>query len=68
MTKKRSLKRYRGRNYHHLTPRSRGGRDTKDNLLLTKTYRHQAWHILFDNRTLEEVIRLLIRLSRLKGG
>lgn len=59
-------KRYRNRNYHHLTPRSRGGDYTTKNLLLIDRDRHSVWHRLFGNKTLEEVIELLIRLSRMK--
>ena len=60
-------KRYRGRNYHHLTPRSRHGSMSDSNLLLIYRDKHAYWHRLFGNKTLEEVIALLIRLSRIKG-
>jgi len=54
------------KNLHHLTPRSRGGKSTKRNLLDIYIERHIAWHQLFRNRTLKEVISLLKRLDRLK--
>ena len=64
MNKKR--KRYKGRNYHHLTPKSRGGGYSVNNLLLMNIVRHRYWHKIFGNRTLQEVISLLKRLERLK--
>jgi hypothetical protein len=56
------------RNYHHTTPRSRGGKDDGSNMMLIGTERHVAWHRLFkDNQgrdmTLEEIIRLLYQLD-----
>ena len=51
---------------HHLTPEQRGGKKIPSNLLNMDAYRHDAWHLLFGNRTLLEVINLLIRLKRAK--
>jgi len=65
---KKRMKKFRGRNYHHLVPKSRGGGYTAKNLLLMKIERHAMWHKLFGNRTLDEIIHLLIRLERMKGG
>lgn len=59
--------RYPGRNFHHLLPRSRGGEQTADNLLLIHIDRHRRWHNLFGTRSLEEVILLLVRVHRAKG-
>jgi hypothetical protein len=59
--------RYPGRNFHHLLPRSRGGEQTTDNLLLIHVDRHRRWHNLFGTRSLEEVIQLLVRVHRAKG-
>lgn len=56
-----------GRNKHHLTPRSRGGMDTDWNLLLIKIERHNEWHKIFGNLTLDEIIALLERLRRFKN-
>lgn len=56
----------RKRNRHHLKPKSRGGDKTQDNLLLIDIERHLAWHNLWGNRTLDEVIALLIRVKRAK--
>jgi len=54
------------KNRHHLKPKSRGGDKRPSNMLLIKVKRHDAWHALWGNRTLEEVIALLIRLKSLK--
>src|SRR5438270_1658289 len=64
---KQESSRYSGRHFHHLLPRSRGGEKTTDNLLLIHIDRHQKWHSLFGNRSLEEVISLLVRVHRAKG-
>ena len=55
-----------GRNRHHLVPKSRNGGNSPDNLLWIDIERHEYWHKVFGNRTLEEVIRLLIKLKELK--
>lgn len=60
-------KRRKGRNHHHLRPRSRGGTDRNSNLLLIHIDRHEFWHRVFGNRTLDEVIALLHRAKRMKG-
>jgi hypothetical protein len=59
-------------NNHHLTPRSRQGENGKNNLLRLRADRHFYWHQLFrkpngKERTLEEVIALLLRVHRAKG-
>jgi len=51
---------------HHLTPRSRGGEESKSNKSLLKEDKHRAWHILFKNKTLEEIIILLTRFALMK--
>ena len=58
---------HRGRNKHHLTPKKRGGDNEPENILLIGAFKHQAWHILFGQKTLEEVIRLLQRVHRAKN-
>jgi hypothetical protein len=65
---KTKRKHYKGRNYHHLRPKSKGGSSTTSNLLLIDIERHRAWHEIFGLKTLPEVINLLIRIERLKGG
>lgn len=57
---------------HHLTPRSRQGENGKGNILRLRNDRHFYWHQLFrkangQERTLEEVIALLLRVHRAKG-
>gem|GEM_PF-2055295 len=61
-------RRLRGRNKHHLTPKSRGGRATPNNLLLIEIEKHACWHKIFGLRTLREVIQLLERLDKIKQG
>lgn len=56
----------RWRNHHHLTPKSRGGSVSGRNLLLVDGNVHKEWHKVFGNRTLEEVIALLLRVQRAK--
>ena len=60
-------KSHKGRNYHHLRPVSRGGRNTSENLLLIHQERHFYWHKVFGNMTLMEAIQLLERCQRMKG-
>jgi len=42
------------RSHHHLKPKSRGGRNSSDNLVLLPHKWHQSWHALFDTLTPEE--------------
>jgi hypothetical protein len=44
---------------HHLTPKSLGGCDEYFNILFLDWPKHAAWHILFELRTLDEVIEYL---------
>lgn len=53
-------------NKHHLTAKVRGGDSTESNLLYMDLRRHQAWHLLFNNLTLREIIELLERLEHIK--
>ena len=57
---------YRGRNRHHLVPKSLGGTASPDNMLLINIERHHYWHKMWGLRTLDEVIALLIRTKRAK--
>ena len=61
---KKSLKRKRDK--HHLTPRSRNGNSNQSNLLLIKISRHRGWHSTWGNRTLDEVIAILLRVQHAK--
>lgn len=51
---------------HHLTPRSRGGGNYRQNLLLINIEKHEFWHKMWGNRTVEEVLSLLSRAVRAK--
>lgn len=62
----------KGRNNHHLTPRSRKDQpyygDTPHNLLLIKIKRHDALHEECEVRTWEEIIFLLARcVQKIRG-
>jgi hypothetical protein len=59
-------KHFTDRNYHHLTPRSRGGSDERYNLLLIDIEKHNNWHKVFGLLNLDEVISLLLRIQRAK--
>jgi len=55
-------------NRHHLTPKNRKGSNKDWNIALFDIERHCYWHKVFGNRTLEEVIELLIRFKRFKDN
>lgn len=57
---------HKGRNRHHLRPKSRGGQGLDSNLLLIRFERHTEWHKIFGNLTLDEIIALLIRVRDAK--
>ena len=57
---------YSARARHHLTPRSRGGDNSPENLLLLGLDKHFYWHALFGTASLEEVITLLLRVHSIK--
>ena len=48
----------KGNNRHHLQPRSRGGKDANNIVHLPVNF-HQAWHVCFDNLTVQEAHRLI---------
>src|ERR1044071_6953265 len=58
---------YPMRNRHHILPRSRNGGNERENIILLRVERHESWHYLFGDKTIEEVIELLLRVHRLKG-
>jgi hypothetical protein len=50
---------------HHILAKSRfGGNDC---IVMLQWGKHEAWHRLFGNRTITEIIKVLRRLQRLKG-
>ena len=51
---------------HHLTPKSRKGNAEEANILMLWRENHNAWHVLFGNRTLEEIIAVLCRIRDAK--
>ncbi len=55
----RFLRRAGFRDCHHLKPCQRGGQSISSNLLEMDAYRHDAWHLFFNNMTLDEIIILL---------
>lgn len=56
----------KGQNVHHLTPVSRQGGDEESNLIYLRIERHNMLHEVFGNRTLEEIIEVLIRIKKMK--
>lgn len=68
----RRKKRISKKNRHHLSPVSVGGGNEASNLLLLNIGRHRALHNAFrkkngKERTLEDIIVLLMRVHRAKG-
>lgn len=51
---------------HHLKPKEKGGQSVDSNIIMLDAYRHSAWHLLFKNKSLDEVIHLLQRLKEAK--
>ncbi len=47
-----------GNNKHHVRPRSRNGKDANNIVSLPASW-HLAWHVCFDNLTVEEAHRLI---------
>jgi hypothetical protein len=67
MKKRRDARKFPMRNRHHILPKNRGGGNEPENILLLKVNRHDAYHYLFGDRTIEEAIALLLRVHRAKG-
>jgi hypothetical protein len=53
---------------HHLKPRSRGGQSTTSNTAQLDAYRHDAFHLLFGDKTPQEAAELLLRFAAIKNG
>lgn len=53
-------------NKHHLLNRVNGGCDKSWNIAILNIEKHQYWHRVFGNKSLEEVIELLLRFKRIK--
>lgn len=58
MKKKRRLTK------HHIVPRSRGGSNDPENIMWLSEKKHEAWHILFANKTIPEIIGLLKKIQK----
>ena len=53
-------------NRHHLVNKVNGGGANMQNILWIKVDRHQFWHRIFGNLSLDEVITLLLRVKSAK--
>ncbi len=55
---------------HHITPKSRRGDihnvNEVEHVLYLWRNRHDSWHFLFKNMTLDEIIETLTRVKRIK--
>ena len=52
---------------HHIDiPSSRGGDTLPHNILIMDAYRHDAWHLLFSNKTLKEIINTFYTVRSIK--
>ena len=54
------------RNSHHIIPETRGGSKVLENQFIMWNDRHEAWHMLFGEMTLNEIIELLQRIKHAK--
>ncbi len=57
--RKERIKNEHRQNNHHITPRSRGGKSTKENLARVDIYLHVLYHQLFGNKTPIEILKWL---------
>ena len=60
MTQKKNSKRKNYPSRHHIIPRSRGGNSSHENLAVVNSVAHNKYHILFGNKTPDEIIRNLV--------
>lgn len=44
---------------HHRKPQSIGGTDDPENISIVKITHHRNWHLLFENKSVPEIVRLL---------
>lgn len=52
---------------HHLLARSRGGDSNPYNILMLWRKKHDCWHTLFGNKTLDEIIEIMCRVRSIKA-
>ena len=50
---------YPRRTRHHRKPRSIGGTNSDNNIILLERDEHEAWHLLFGNKTAQEICNLI---------
>ncbi len=60
------LRRMGRNNHHHIIPKSRKGTNAAFNLIVMDIRRHNAFHLLFQNRTFAEAAQVLLRAERMK--
>jgi hypothetical protein len=53
--------------HHHDKPSSRGGESLDSNKILMDLYRHDAYHLLFKNRTINEIVFVLKQHRNVKS-
>ena len=51
---------------HHLRNKCKGGTNTPENLMILWDDKHSAWHTLFKNMNLDEIIRCLQKVRELQ--
>jgi len=44
---------------HHIISSTKGGETLSSNLLQIDVYRHDAWHLLFQHKTIDEIVKFL---------
>ena len=44
---------------HHRLPKSKGGTDLPTNISMMPRKQHEAWHTLFENKSVEQIVELL---------
>ncbi len=56
------MKRRSKYDHHHIVPRSRDKKKVKDphNIVKVERHRHECYHLLFGNKTPDEIIRMLV--------
>lgn len=59
MSKRHRANRNGGYNRHHVIPKSRGGHNGSDNILVIPKVDHDKYHSLFGNMTIEEAMAYL---------
>ena len=63
--KKKFKKRKGIKNKHHNVAKSRGGTGLSKNIVRLDENRHNAFHLLFGNRTFREASEVLLRADRM---